>query len=134
MNASALTVLLIEPHPLLRQHIRHFLQSADDADLAVADIAGLCDLDAGTEAALRPHVVLLGANSDVRPACGAIPGLRGRFPEAAIIVLGLLDGDAHRRATLAAGADAFLAKDALLASLLQTIRQVIGAQPQESLP
>ena len=75
--------------------------------------------------------MLLGANSDVRPACRAIPGLRCRFPAAAIIVLGLLDGDEHRLATVAAGADAFLAKDRLISSLLLTIRQVSGGYQKE---
>jgi DNA-binding NarL/FixJ family response regulator len=72
---------------------------------------------------LRPDVVLWGIGMPALPQLQRLPQLRATLPQARIIVLGLLD-EGYRQAALAAGADVFLLKDDLTATLLPTIMEV----------
>ena len=124
---STLPVLLIEPHAILRQSITHFLNSADETGLLVSHIGALGELDPAQLGALCPRVILLGATSDLRLVYQAIGHLRRCLPDAAIVVLGLLDSEEYRSAALRAGADRFIAKQNLMVGLLPIIRQVLFA-------
>jgi len=71
----------------------------------------------------RPSIVLL----DLRLGGGPlITSLRGAGA-GAVICLGAEDAEGYRTAALAAGADAFLLKSEINATLLPTIQRILGA-------
>jgi DNA-binding NarL/FixJ family response regulator len=127
---SALAVLLIEAHVLLRQHIAGFLRNADDDSIIVTAIGLLDELEQIQLCALRPDVILLGAESNAAMIDQAIAHVRGCLPAVPIVVLGMLDADEYRSVALAAGADAFLVKETLNVNLLPTIQQTMRAVQQ----
>jgi DNA-binding NarL/FixJ family response regulator len=73
---------------------------------------------------LRPHVILV--DMDVANSAGLelIRRLHALAPDVRIIGLALLDGNAYRKASLAAGADAIVSKGAMVQELLPVIRRV----------
>jgi len=73
---------------------------------------------------LQPQVILLGLGKQGVTDLQVIPHLRTIVLAARIIVWGLLDVSGYRHAALAAGADAFVAKDALHSDLFPTLRRL----------
>jgi DNA-binding NarL/FixJ family response regulator len=62
-----------------------------------------------------------------------LPPLRTRLPDAFLIALSLRDPEAYRAQTLAAGADAFVAKARLECDLLPTSQRLAARQPQRGM-
>jgi two-component system response regulator DesR len=124
---AALVVLLVDSSPIFLQNAVRFLEAyAPDQILVGAAV------NDGSEALvlvehLRPHVVLWGIGMPASPQLRRLPQLRALLPQTRIIVLGLLDGG-YRQAALAAGADVFLLKDDLAATLLPAIMDVARDQ------
>jgi DNA-binding NarL/FixJ family response regulator len=98
-----------------------------------ADVVVAGTVQGGREAlaqtqALRPDAVLIALTMSDLSGLEVMARLRAAFPEVGIIALTLLDTDGYRRAALAAGADAFVAKATLRMDLLPAIRQVRQAR------
>ena len=55
-----------------------------------------------------------------------IPILKEGVPDAAIIIVTLLDTLEYRKAAIAAGADAFVSKTVFATELIPTIQRVVG--------
>jgi len=77
---------------------------------------------------LRPHVVLADLNMPGMTGLELISHLRDLAPHVRLIALTLLSATSHRQATLAAGADDFVAKADLVSDLLPAIQQVVREQ------
>jgi DNA-binding NarL/FixJ family response regulator len=72
-----------------------------------------------------PQAILLGLGADALVEQDQMRDLRADFPAAPIVVLGHLAESAYREAALAAGAAAFIAKDALMTELLPVLRKLV---------
>jgi DNA-binding NarL/FixJ family response regulator len=73
---------------------------------------------------LQPRVIVIGLDT---PGLEILPRLRNILPGVGIIALTLLEGNAYRRAALAAGADDLVPKAELTTELLLAIRRVTQA-------
>ena len=73
---------------------------------------------------LQPHVILVDMDVPSSTGLELIRRLHALAPDARIIGLALLNGNAYRKASLAAGADAIVSKGAIVQELLPTIRRV----------
>jgi len=77
-------------------------------------------------------IVLLDVNIGEINSINAIPDLRARFPQVKIIIFTSYNSPALRREAAAAGAHAFLTKDASKEKLLETIAKVLD-QPANTI-
>jgi len=121
---APLVVLLVDSSPIFLQNVVRFLEGYPSDQILVGGV-----VHDGAEALtlaqqIRPHVVLWGVGMPALPQLQRLPQLRAIVPQARIIVLGLLD-EGYRQAALAAGADIFLLKDDLAATLLPAIMDVV---------
>jgi DNA-binding NarL/FixJ family response regulator len=130
-EASAIRILTVDDHPLLRDGIAAVLESQPDMTL----VGQACN---GREAIecfrrLRPDVTLMDLRMPDISGIEAITAIRAEFPEARIIVLTTYAGDAQAAAALKAGAAGYLLKNQVRKELLETIR-VVHAGKRRILP
>ncbi|HET9448072.1 MAG TPA: response regulator transcription factor [Steroidobacteraceae bacterium] len=119
---SAIRVLIVDDHPLLREGVTAVLQEE-------SDIAVVAEATRGAEAIElfrqhRPDVTLMDLRMPDMSGTAAIAAIRAEFPNARIVVLTSYAGDAHAVNALKAGASAYLLKSMLRKELLDTIRAV----------
>ena len=119
-----ISLLLVDDNPRFLRILTRFLHIRYPADVVIIDVAR-----SGIEAlaraqTVRPQVVLLDLAMPDMPGWEVIPRLRKELPEVGIIVLSLLESGAYREMVLAAGADAFVGKSALVAELVPAICRV----------
>ncbi len=124
-----ISVLLIDDNPTFLRIVQRFLQGADEIN-----VVGTAE--GGEEALamihrLKPDVVLTDLAMPRVSGMEAILRMRAAWPKMGIIALTLLDTTSYRQAALTAGADDFVAKDALNTDLLPTIRRVTSAKQTE---
>lgn len=126
MDASALKVLLVDDHDVVRLGVRQLLsqlgrpcvmQDADSVRQALAAVRAdrfdllVLDLGLGDELALS-----------------ALPRLRESAPAMRILVLTSMPEDLYAERCLRAGADGFVAKGAIAATLLDAVRTVLDGR------
>ncbi len=78
---------------------------------------------------LQPDVILVDMDVPNSSGLELIRRLHTLAPDVRIIGLALLNGNAYRKASLAAGADAIVSKGAMVQELLPTIRRVARRNP-----
>ncbi len=119
----AVTVLIADDHPIVRQGLRHLLETQSDFDV----IAEACD---GLEASQlterhQPDVLVLDL---------MMPGLNGlevtrqvhqRFPAVRIIILSMYNNDAYVLQALKNGCSGYVLKDSGPAEVVKAINQVL---------
>jgi DNA-binding NarL/FixJ family response regulator len=120
--ASRMRILVVDNHPLLREGVTALVSSQSDMSI-VAQAAN------GREAIQqfhrhRPDITLMDLQMPEMNGLDAIIAIRGKSPEARIIVLTTYAGDVQALRALKAGARAYLLKDSLHKELLATIRAV----------
>ena len=124
---AAVRIVIADDHPVVRAGIAALL--ADHPDLAVVGQAGtgreLIDLYARE----RPDVGLVDLRMPDTDGVEAIGEIRGRFPDARLIVLTTFDGDEDIYRALRAGAKAYLLKDVPRDELLACVRAVARGEP-----
>jgi DNA-binding NarL/FixJ family response regulator len=130
-ETSAIRILTVDDHPLLRDGIAAVLESQPDMSL----VGQACN---GREAIecfrrLRPDVTLMDLRMPDISGIEAITAIRAEFPEARIIVLTTYAGDAQAAAALKAGAAGYMLKNQVRKELLETIR-VVHAGKRRILP
>jgi DNA-binding NarL/FixJ family response regulator len=132
--AAPISVLLVDDNPIFLRILTQFLEAHSGRELRVVVSA-----DGGAKAltlvpSLKPQVILTDLAMPEMFGLDLIPRLRASLPEAIIIALTLMDPGSYRAAVLAAGADAFVAKDTLGRDLLPTIRHLAGLDRSEENP
>jgi DNA-binding NarL/FixJ family response regulator len=115
-------ILVVDDHALLRGGVAALIAARDDMQL-VAEAAS------GEEAIAqfrrhRPDITLMDLQMKGMSGVEAIIAIHAEFPEARIIVLTNLEGDALARRALKAGAQAYLLKGSLRGDLVQTVHLV----------
>lgn len=120
--SDKIRILAVDDHPIFRQGITGLL--ADQPDLQL--VAEAAD---GIEAiqqfrSHRPDITLMDLQMPEMNGLDAMIAIRSEFPEAKIVVLTTYSGDVQVLRALKAGARAYLLKNTLHKSLLETIRAV----------
>jgi DNA-binding NarL/FixJ family response regulator len=125
-SSPKIRILIVDDHPVLREGLTLIIES--QADLQVVAEAG-----SGKEAIALfeehlPDVTLMDLGLPDIHGIDVIRRLRGRHPEARIIVLTTYLGDVQALRALQAGASGYLLKGTLRRDLLDTIRAVHSGQ------
>jgi DNA-binding NarL/FixJ family response regulator len=122
----ATTILIVEDHAVIRSLVRELM--AQEPDLHVAGEA-----EDGAEAmrlvlALQPDLMLLDLALPRVPGLEVLRWLKGECPQTQVVIMTAYTEDAYRQAAVDSGADAFLCKKTLVATLLPTIRCLRSAR------
>jgi DNA-binding NarL/FixJ family response regulator len=118
---SALRLLLVDDHALLRAGLAAVLQSQG---FVVCGEASTGAQAVARYEELRPDVTLMDLQMPELDGAGAIAKIRQRHPEACFLVLTTFDTDEDIERALRAGARGYLLKDAAVDELLTAIREV----------
>jgi DNA-binding NarL/FixJ family response regulator len=113
-------VLLADRHHGLTEGIRGLLETLFDAVVMVADEPSLQE----SAARLQPSVAVVDLALAGGDGLGVVRRLRARCPDLKLILLSLHDEASACRATLEAGANAFVLKRAIATDLLPAIEAV----------
>lgn len=109
-NTTAIRVLVVDDHALIRQGIRSLLDSVDDLQLVGEAADGGEAIDLVTE--LLPDVVLMDLHMPGTDGIEATRNIAERHPAVAVLVVSMLDDDASVFAALRAGARGYVLKGA----------------------
>ena len=110
-------VLLADRHHGLTEGVRGLLETVFGTVVMVADEASLLE----GAVRLRPEVAVVDVSLARDSGLGWLRAVRRRCPDLKIIVLSVHDEESVRSAALAAGADAFVLKRAIVTDLLPAI-------------
>jgi DNA-binding NarL/FixJ family response regulator len=121
-QATAIRILTVDDHQLLREGIAAVLESQEDMTLVAQASNGREAVESFRR--LQPDVTLMDLRMPDMSGIEAIAAIRGEFPDARIIVLTTYAGDAQAAAALKAGAAGYLLKNLVRKELLETIRAV----------
>jgi DNA-binding NarL/FixJ family response regulator len=122
-------VLLADRHHGLTEGVRGLLATAFGTVVMVADEASLLE----GASRLQPDVAVVDLSLAQGSGLGWLKALRQRCPELKVIVLSVHDEQSVRRATLEAGADAYVLKRAIATDLLSAVDAVRGGAGLENL-
>jgi DNA-binding NarL/FixJ family response regulator len=113
-------VLLADRHHGLTEGVRGLLETAFATVVMVADQASLLE----GAARLRPDVAVVDLSLARDGGLGWLRAVRERCPDLKVIVLSVHDEESVRSVAMAAGADAFVLKRAILTDLLPAVEAV----------
>ena len=113
-------VVLADRHQGLTEGIRGLLETLFDAVVMVADEPSL----QASAARLQPAIAVVDLALAHGDGLGVVRRLRARCPDLKLILLSLHDETSACRATLEAGANAFVLKRAIATDLLPAIEAV----------
>jgi len=120
VNGAAIGVLLIDDHVVVREGLRALLERQDG--IAVVAEAGSVDeavgLDVGADVVVADLML-----PDERGAA-VVRRLKERHPDAAILVLTMVDNPTDVQMCLAAGASGYLLKETASTELVDAVRRV----------
>jgi DNA-binding NarL/FixJ family response regulator len=119
---ESIRVLLVDDQKLMREGLRVLLEL--EPDIEVAGEAADGDAVLESYAALQPDIVLMDIRMPGMDGVEATWRLRGRWPEARVIILTTFDDDEYVFEGLRAGASGYLLKDVSGAELAEAVRTV----------
>lgn len=122
--SKAITILVIDDHPLIRRGIRD-LVSMDDSFEVIADADNGPD---GIELAksLQPDIILLDFNMEEMNGLETLCAIKATDINSRIIILTVSDNEKNIITTLRAGADGYLLKDMEPEDMLERLHQVVN--------
>ena len=123
-ESSAIGILLVDDHQMVREGLRSLLENYDD----VAVIGEAAD---GSEAIqsvdrLHPAIVIMDINMPKTNGIDATMEIKSRHPHIAVIGLSVHNSEEAQDAMLRAGATRLLSKEAAADELYEAIRQALG--------
>lgn len=122
---SAIRVLVVDDHAVVRQGLRTFLKLQDDSSALSIELVGeAADRTEAVELARRfqPDVILLDLLMPVMDGIGATPKILECCPGAHIIILSSFGEEDKEFPAIGAGAHGYLLKDIKPDELVQAIR------------
>lgn len=123
---TAIRVLLVEDHTVVRHGLRLVLEAADDIE--VAGEAANADEAIRVARQELPEVILLDVSMPGKSGIEALPELLDAAPDARVLILSMQDEPAYVREAFAAGAHGYLLKEAGDQELVGAIREVAAGR------
>jgi two-component system response regulator NreC len=126
--AAAITIVLADDHAVVRSGLRFVLDA--EADLEVVAEAGTIDDAVRKTAAHRPAVLVLDLNmpGSLPSSLEALPALTTQAPDTRVVILTMQDDPQFARSALAAGAAAYVLKEAADTELVEAIRRAAAGE------
>jgi DNA-binding NarL/FixJ family response regulator len=131
MRSNLACVLVLEPHPLMRESLCAAIASEPDLEVLrpSASEANAFQLRLTGQADLlflpsKPDIILLALGNPGRSDLQALTDLREKWPDAPILALTSSEVPGQEQAALQSGADAVLTKAASRNELLQTLHSL----------
>jgi DNA-binding NarL/FixJ family response regulator len=121
-GASAIRILVVDDHPVVRQGVAALVGGQSDMQIAGQASNGREAIQRFRD--LHPDVVLMDLQMPDMNGLDAMIAIRDEAPEARVVVLTTYAGDAQVLRAIKAGARGYLLKSALHKELLETIRAV----------
>ena len=120
--ADAISVLLVDDHPVVRQGLRSMLET--DVHLNI-----VAEAENGEDALRKvdecsPQVVLIDIHMPVMDGLTATRRIKDKFPQTSVIVLTLYNNEQYVIEAVKAGAAGYLLKNASREEISRTIREV----------
>lgn len=124
MKGDPVRVLLLDDHAVVRRGLRLVLEL--ERDLEVCGEAG--SLREVLEFEGEPDVVLVDLILGDARGQEVVKEVRERFPDAALLVLTMVDNPMEVHLAFEAGADGYMAKEAAANDLVDAVRRVAGGE------
>ncbi len=124
MSSEPITIILADDHAVVRAGLRLLLDLEDDL-LVVAEAGTVPDAAAMT-ARHRPRVLVLDLNmpgGSGRTTIDLLPELARSSPQTRVVILTMQDDPQYARAAIAAGARAYVLKEAADGELVEAVRR-----------
>lgn len=120
--SAVVRVLIVDDHPVVRDGLRALLDSIDDAEVVAEAANGMAAIrEARTH---RPDVVIMDLNLPDLDGIEATRRIRQLVPDAAVLVLSMLEDDESVFAAMRAGARGYLLKGASQGDIERAIQTV----------
>lgn len=119
---TAIRVMIVDDHPVVRQGVRSLLSSYADMEIVAEADTAQAALD--TAPAARPDVIVLDIRMPGATGVASLPLLRQRCPGARVLMLTSFDDDEYIAGALRAGARGYLLKGASDETLVSAVRAV----------
>jgi DNA-binding NarL/FixJ family response regulator len=124
LKQSKIRVLLVDDLSQVRRSLRTVLSLADDLEISGEAANGLEAVQLAEQ--LKPDLVLVDVAMPELDGFEATRQIKQRRLARSVIILTIYSDDQTRRQAVRAGADAFVAKENAVETLLETIHQVWG--------
>ena len=122
MSAPAIRVLCVDDHRIVREGIALIIGQQPDMEVVGAAASG--EEAVALFESCRPDVTLMDLRLAGMSGVDAIRTIRGRHPDARIVVLTMYEGDEDIYRAHEAGAITYLLKDTLTDDLIRVVRDV----------
>ena len=116
-------VVIVEDHTIIREGLRSLLTSAKDFDVVAEAENGRVGIQHVER--LKPDLVLTDLSMPRMDGMDMIETIKRKSPETKIIALTVHRGEEYVLATLKAGADGYILKEASYGELMMAIRSVL---------
>jgi two-component system, NarL family, response regulator NreC len=125
-RADSISILLVDDHEVVRNGLRMVLEAEDGLEV----IAEASDLETARRyvGAHRPRVLVLDLNLPEGSSLPAIPELRERSPETAVVVLTMQQDPAFAREAMRAGALGYVLKHSAGSELVDAVRAAAAGE------
>lgn len=120
MTREAISLVLLDDHVVVRQGLRGLLDAQDDLEV-VGEAASVKELEG---LRLQPRVVVSDLVLPDGRGAEVVKRVRAHFPDAAVLVLTMVDDPADVDLVFAAGASGYLVKGASAGELVEAVRAV----------
>lgn len=127
MAQQKISILIAEDHTILREGLRALISATEEFRVAGEAGDGREAIRAAT--ALQPHLVLLDLSMPGMNGLEALKEIKRQCPQTKVVVLTVHSAEEYVLATLKAGADGYILKDASSAELLLALRNVVAGRP-----
>jgi two-component system, NarL family, response regulator NreC len=126
-DSASITVVLADDHAVVRSGLRLLLERT--GDLEVVSEAGTAEDAVRTVLGHKPSVLVLDLNMPGEPtSLDAIPRVRERSPDTAVVVLTMQEDTSFARHALRAGALGYVLKESADAELVDAVRRAAAGQ------